>query len=76
MGRNDTNGLCSNLAAEKIGNIYDMVLIASKRTRELSRGEPRLCASTNSNPVTALIEIENGLIGREYLTKIIKEKRR
>ena len=72
----DTNGLCSDSAALAVGSRFDLVLIASKRTRELSRGEPALINVTNSKAVTALMEIEQGLIGREYLTKKIKENLR
>lgn len=58
----------SELAAEKVGR-YDLVLIASRRTRELNRGWRALVDCDNSNPVVALREIEAGIIGREYLMK-------
>ena len=63
----------SNAAAvDAVGNRYDLVIIASVRARELQRG-----AKTKLSPapkhgiiVTALKEIEAGLIGREYLNKV------
>jgi DNA-directed RNA polymerase omega subunit len=66
-----TLGLSSEAAVNAVGNRYDLVLIASRRARELSRGDlPRL--PTRRGPiVTALQEIEAGLVGREYLRKEI-----
>ena len=53
------------------GNRFDLVLIASARAKELSRqhrhAENR--AQVNS-PVTALLEIQDGKIGREYLKRV------
>lgn len=60
--------LTSEIAAEKVGR-YDLILIASRRTRELNRGWKPLVTCDNSTGVTALREIEQGLIGREYLKK-------
>ena len=55
--------------AELIGSRYDMILIASLRAKELKKvtvkGKPY-----NGHVITALKEIENGLIGREYLNKL------
>jgi DNA-directed RNA polymerase subunit K/omega len=45
------------------------VLIASKRVRELSRGYKPLTVTDNGFAVTALREIEAGLIGPDYLKK-------
>lgn len=60
--------LTSEIAAEKVGR-YDLILIASRRTRELNRGWRPLVECENNAGVTALREIEAGLIGREYLLK-------
>ena len=60
----------SQLAAEMIGNRYDMVLIASLRARELKKNYLPKVVCNNGPQVTALREIEAGLIGREYLKKI------
>jgi DNA-directed RNA polymerase subunit omega len=61
--------LTSELAAAAVGNKYDLVLIASRRARELKRGWRPLVNCNNDIPVTALREIEAGLIGRDYLLK-------
>jgi DNA-directed RNA polymerase subunit omega len=55
---------------ERVGNRFDLVLIASARARELRRGYQKLVSTTNSIPVTALREIEEGKVGREYLKRI------
>lgn len=60
----------SQKAAEMIGNRYDMILIASLRARELQKKYLPKIACENGPAVTALREIEAGLIGREYLKKI------
>lgn len=61
--------LTSELAAAAVGNKYDLVLIASRRVRELNRGWLPKVQCSNDLPVTALREIEAGLIGRDYLLK-------
>jgi DNA-directed RNA polymerase subunit omega len=61
--------LTSELAAKAVGNKYDLVLIAARRVRELKRGWHPLVSCKNDLPVTALREIEAGLIGRDYLLK-------
>jgi DNA-directed RNA polymerase subunit omega len=62
--------ITSELAQQAVGNRYDLVLIASERTRELMRGDPPLIDSKNSPTVTALREIEQGKVGRSYLLKV------
>lgn len=53
-----------------VGNRFDLVLIASARVRELKRGH-RAKLTTKAGPtVTALQEIEAGLVGREYLKRV------
>lgn len=61
--------LTSELAAAAVGNKYDLVLIACRRTRELRRGWYPRVACDNGAVVTALREIEAGFIGRDYLLK-------
>ena len=59
-------------AARMVGNHFDLVLIASQRVRELKSGH-RSMLNTKAGPtVTALQEIEAGLVGREYLKRIKK----
>ena len=55
---------------EMIGNRFDLVLIAAVRVRELRRGHAKQVGGINSPTITALQEIELGLVGREYLKKI------
>jgi DNA-directed RNA polymerase subunit omega len=62
-------GISSEDAVSKIGNRYDLVLIASRRARELSRGDQPRLLSRRGPVVTALSEIEAGLVGRQYLLK-------
>jgi len=62
--------ITSELASIKIGNKYDMVLIAAARARELRRGDAPKMATKNKPIVTAIREIELGLIGKEYLRKL------
>lgn len=61
--------LTSEVAAKQVGSKYDLVLIAARRARELNRGWKPLVKCNNGLAVTALREIEAGLIGREYLSK-------
>lgn len=64
------NGLTSQGAATAIGSRYDMVLVACARTRELKRNHTARIISTEGSLVTALMEIEQGLVGDDYLQKI------
>lgn len=65
----ELTGLTSSAAVEAVGNRYDLVLIAATRTRELHAGHQPKLLSRHSAGVTALGEIEHGLIGRSYLLK-------
>lgn len=63
--------ITSQQAAEAVGNRFDLVLIASQRVRELKRGAmPKVPRNKNGAAVTALREIEQGYIGRDYLKRI------
>jgi DNA-directed RNA polymerase subunit omega len=61
--------LSNELAVERIGNRYDLILVASRRARELSRGDMPRVDPGRSNISTALLEIEAGLVDRSYLYK-------
>lgn len=61
--------LTSEEATKQVGSKYDLVLIASRRARELNRGWRPMLDSHNGPGVTALREIEAGLVGRDYLLK-------
>jgi DNA-directed RNA polymerase subunit omega len=63
------HGRTSELAVQQVGSRYDLILIGARRARELSRGWRAKVDGKNSTVVTALREIESGLIGRDYLSK-------
>ena len=67
--------LTSELAVAQVGNRFDLVLIASMRSRELKKGHMPLVSSKNGPNITALREIEAGKVGREYLKKLVKNKK-
>lgn len=64
-----TAGLNSEAAVAVIGNRYDLVLAGARRMRELSRGDmPKIALKfPHSAGVTAMLEIEAGKIGRDYI---------
>jgi len=64
-----TLGLTSEAAVEAVGNRYDLILIASRRCRELSRGDTPRVNSRHGHVLTTLKEIEHGKVGRDYLFK-------
>jgi DNA-directed RNA polymerase subunit omega len=62
----------SQEAVDMIGNRFEMVLIASARAKEIKRGyKSKLDHPSTAGPtVMALMEIEKGLVGREYLKQV------
>ena len=62
--------ISSEKAAIAVGNRYDLILIASARVRELHRGHKPKLNTKHDKHLTALTEIEEGLVGREYLKKV------
>ena len=66
--------ITSQEAVAQIGNRYDLILIASIRARELKRGHLPLVTEKNGECVTAIREIEQGKITRDYLLKLQKNK--
>lgn len=62
----------SEEAVLAVGNRYDLVLIASLRTRELKRGFKPKIQTKAGTTVTALQEIEKGLISVDYLKRLRK----
>ena len=53
------------------GNRFDLVLIATVRARELSRRHKAAGLTTQVNaPVSALLEIQEGKIGPDYLKRV------
>jgi DNA-directed RNA polymerase omega subunit len=68
-----SNQITSEDTANAVGNRYDLVLIAVARARELKRGYIPHIKTKHKHIVTALNEIEEGFVGREYLDKIAKK---
>ena len=66
-----TAGLNSEAAVAMIGNRYDLILAGARRMRELGRGDrPRINLKfPHSVGVTAMLEIEAGKVGAEYVFK-------
>jgi DNA-directed RNA polymerase subunit K/omega len=64
-----TAGLTSQEAAAQVGGVYDMILIASTRARELRSGHAPQVTESHGVCVTAMLEIEQGKVGRDYLLK-------
>jgi DNA-directed RNA polymerase omega subunit len=68
--KDPTTGLSNQAAVEAVGNRYDLVLIAARRVRELHRGDARkIDEHRYGASLTALLEIEQGKVGRDYLYK-------
>ena len=55
---------CTNM----IGNMLDMILVASQRARELARVPDRIFSEKPI--ISALIEIQNGEVGMECLARL------
>lgn len=68
--RGRTAGLTSGAAVEALGNRYDLVLVAAHRARELRRGHAPKIITKYGPAITAILEIEEGLIGNDYLHRI------
>lgn len=55
-------------AVDRVGNRFDLILLASRRARQLANGKESLVETKNEKPtVIALREIEQGLIDNERL---------
>lgn len=61
--------ITSESASKAVGSKYDLVLIASRRVRELRHGYAPMVEPHANEIITALREIEEGKVGREYLLK-------
>jgi len=73
--RGRTAGLTSEHAVDALGNRYDLVLVAAQRVRELRRGHAPKIVSKYGPMVTAILEIEEGVVGNEYLLRETTEDR-
>lgn len=58
-----------------VGGRFDLVLIAAQRARELRRGGTAMVPSDNTVVVNALKEVQAGLVGVEYLSKIPRREK-
>lgn len=56
-------------AVEKIGNRFDLVLVAARRARQMQVGgkDPLVPEENDKTTVIALREIEEGLINNQFL---------
>lgn len=63
----------SQKAAEAVGGLFNLVLVASVRARELKSGYAAKVKMEPGDGITAtvLAEIEQGHIGPEYLKKVV-----
>ena len=50
-----------------IGNRFNLVLVAAQRVRQLNAGMPARVSTKDGSILTALSEIEQGLVGTELL---------
>lgn len=57
----------NNPTVEKINGQYDLVIVATTRARDIKKGVKPLVNNGHGAIVTALEEIDAGLIGYEYL---------
>ncbi len=69
--------ISSEEAVAAIGNRFDLVLVASQRTRELRHGSKQKVEGKDASfTVTALREIEQGLYNKtDYLNTLPSKKR-
>jgi len=63
-------------AVAKVNNKFDLILIAATRARELERGKTKLLATKTKPPITALLEIQHGLVGMEILKTVSNRRPR
>ena len=70
--------ITSEAASRAVGSKYDLVLIASRRVRELKNGWTPHVTAQHNELSTALMEIEQGHVGRDYLLKspVLEQERR
>jgi len=64
-------------AVDKVGNRFDLILIASRRARQLATGgkEPLVDVENDKPTVIALREIEAGLITTEVMDESDRHER-
>ncbi|WP_372768849.1 DNA-directed RNA polymerase subunit omega [Pseudoalteromonas sp.] len=62
-------------AVDKIGNRFDLILVAARRARQIATGgkDPMVDAENDKPTVIALREIEKGLITNDSLDSLERE---
>lgn len=68
--------ITSQKAAQMVDGLFDLVLIASQRAREIKRGSLTKAEPGHGHIVSALKEIENGDYTKEDYLKSLKGKGR
>jgi DNA-directed RNA polymerase subunit K/omega len=53
---------------------YEMILVASARGRDLARGAKPLVAGNYKPAVMALLEIEAGFVGKDYVSELVEKR--
>jgi len=53
------------------GDPYELIVIAVERARRIGRGATPMVSQPGNKALTALREIERGLVGREVLEELI-----
>jgi len=66
--------ITSQKAAQQYGGLFDLVLGASHRAREIRRGSAPKIQTDNGPVVTALKEIEQGLYTKKDYMKSLRGK--
>lgn len=67
--------ITSQKAAEMVGGLFDLVLVASQRAREIRRGSLTKAEPGHGPVVSALKEIENGQYTKADYLKTLKGKK-
>jgi len=67
--------ITSQKAAQVYGGLFDLVLGASQRAREIRRGSPPKVKCDNGAVITALREVEEGLYTKKDYMKTLRGKR-
>ena len=64
--------LDNELCVEQVGgNRFNLVLIAAIRAKEIKRQAAKSGAGVVSATIDALLEVQSGKIGKEYLKRIV-----
>ena len=56
-------------AVAKVGNRFDLVLLAARRARQIASGSNPLVEEEKDKPTVIALRIEEGLITKEFLDK-------